>query len=230
MSIRRILIAAAAAALALALTAPPASAQFTPRFSTQSRNEPGQFHIGLGTNVNIGDYTSEPWPDLEAASGQLHGRLGWAIPVKAETYFIIVEVEGQLGKTNGRFKVPVNLHEYIVPTIKQRGFSIMANLTRAAAGRRTLYGAGIGYHLLTHDPLPTAAMQAVNDTFLRDPFTHIGLGGQLFYARSVGRINDTTLLMLEGRYKAAIMGGNVPGSNRNILMSEFQITLFVAAK
>ena len=73
-------------------------------------------------------------------------------------------------------------------------------------------------------------MQTAGDAFLRDPFVHLGLGGQLFYARQIGRFNDSTLLMIEGRYKAAVMGGNIPGSSRKILLSEFQLSLFIAAK
>jgi len=232
MSIRRILMSTALVVLALTVSTAPVLAQFTPRFSQQTRRAPGQMHIGMGTNVlNLGDYTSEPWPQLEAGIGLLHARLGFAIPLSGEKWFVLTEVEAQLGQTTGEFVPPYNPSaRYEITTIKQRGFSIMANITRATSARRVLYGAGIGYHLLTHDPLAPADMQTAGDAFLRDPFVHLGLGGQLFYAHQIGRFNDTTMFMLEGRYKAAIMGGNIPGSSRKILLSEFQITLLVAAK
>ncbi len=232
MSIRRILISAAVAALALTVSTSPVLAQFTPRFSQQSRREPGQIHVGLGTNVlNLGDYTSEPWPQLEAGIGLVHARLGGMIPLSGEKWFVLAEVEAQLGKTTGEFMPPYNpTARYEIGEIKQHGFSIMASLTRATSGRRSLYGAGIGYYLISHDPLAPADMQTAGDTFLRDPFVHLGMGLQGFYSRTIGRFNDTTVLMIEGRYKLALMGGNIPGSNRKILMSEFQLTFFVAAK
>ena len=94
MSIRRTLISTALAVLALTVSTTPVLAQFTPRFSQQTRRAPGQMHIGLGTNVlNLGDYTSEPWPKLEAGIGLIHARLGFAIPLSGEKWFVLTEVE-----------------------------------------------------------------------------------------------------------------------------------------
>ena len=45
----------------------PVQAQFTPRFSRQEARLPVQWHVGLGaTLLNLGDYTSERWSELDA--------------------------------------------------------------------------------------------------------------------------------------------------------------------
>ena len=61
-----------------------------------------------------------------------------------------------------------------------------------------------------------------------DPFNHIGIGFQAHYARYIAQLSDKVKLMLEGRYKAAFMAGNV--SDRTLLMSEFQVSFYLAIK
>jgi hypothetical protein len=228
---RRILSTAALATLLFGLMTPPAHAQFTPRFSTTKRKAEGQMHLGIGsTALNLGDYTSQPWPELKAGIPILHARLGIAVPVKEDALFILLEIEGNTGSTEGKF-VSVSQIEYSVPTVGQRGFSFMAGLMRSLNERKTLFGGGIGFHLIEHDPQLPPSMLNAGAQFLRDPFVHIGMGLNAHVAKAVGKLKEDTLIMLEGRYKVAYMGGNVPGSEgRKILMSEFQITAYLAVK
>jgi hypothetical protein len=220
------------AAVLIVFHAPPSQAQFTPRFSTQKRGTEGQLHIGIGaTVVDLGEYTSDPWPELGASPPILHGRIGAAIPLGGENYFIAIEVEGNTTNAEGRYVESVALRSYDVPEITQTGFSIMANLLRMSAGRKTIFGGGIGYHLIKHDPILPPQMNVDGVRFLRDPFIHIGMGLQGHVARSIATLNEKTQLMVEGRYKVAWLGGNVPGAEgRKILMSEFQITTYLAIK
>lgn len=229
---RRLISTAVLAALLTGFHTLPAQAQFTPRFSTQKRGTEGQLHIGIGaTVVDLGEYTSGPWPELGASPPILHGRIGAAIPLGGEKYFIAVELEGNTTKAEGRYVESVGLRSYDVPDITQTGFSIMANFLRMSAGRKTVIGGGIGYHLIKHDPILPPQMSVDGVYFLRDPFIHIGMGLQCHVARAIAMLNEDTQLMVEGRYKVGWLGGNVPGAEgRKILMSEFQITTYLAIK
>jgi hypothetical protein len=230
MPARRILTSALAAAVTIAISAPAVSAQFTPRFQTRERGEPVQWHVGIGvTAVNMGDYTSETWPELGAPAPIFHGRVGVAIPLKGDELFIMPELEGNTTRTDGVYIHPLNpTRRYNISEIGQRGFSVMLNLVRAWRDRNVLIGAGLGYHLLEHDPTTVPVQITEGWPFHRDPFNHIGIGGQLHYARGIGELAEGRRLMLEARYKVALMSGNV--SDRTLLMSEFQVTLYLAIK
>lgn len=213
----------------------PAQAQFTPRFSRQETGPPVQWHIGLGvTALNLGDYTSERWSELDAPLPifQLHGAV--MVPLgTSEKWFLMPELEGNMAlpATRGVYVDPQPIDtvvEHEVGTVAQRGFSIMLNLVRSLDERRTLLGAGLGYHLIEHDPLMPASMSVRNVVFLNDPFQHLGIGLQLHAARAVSQLSEKTRLMLEARYKYAYMGGNTSG--RDLLMSEFQLTAYLAIK
>ena len=230
MSARRILIDAAAALALVVLLAPSVTAQFTPRFQTRERGEQAQWHVGLGvTAVNLGDYTSETWPVLDAPAPIFHGRIGVAIPLKGNELFIVPELEFHTAGTKGVYSHPlIPTSRYTIPTIGQRGFSVLVSMVRSFRDRNVLMGAGLGYHLVEHDPT-TVALQITEDVpFHRKPFNHIGIGAQLHYARALSDLAEGRRLMVEGRYKVAMMSGNV--SDRTLLLSEFQITLYLAIK
>ncbi len=229
---RRLISTAVLTAVLIGFHAPPAQAQFTPRFSTQRRGTEGQLHIGIGaTVVDLGEYTSDPWPELGASPPIFHGRIGAAIPLGGEKYFILVEVEGNTTNAEGRYVEPQDLRSYDVSEITQTGFSIMANLLRMTVGRDMIFGGGIGYHLIKHDPMLPWQMNVDGVPFLRDPFIHMGMGFQVHVSKAIVTLNEKTRLMVEGRYKVAKLGGNVPGAEqRKILMSEFQITTYLAIK
>ncbi len=232
MSLRRTLISLAAAAIVL-LLAVPAQAQFTPRFSQRQAGQPVQWHLGIGaTVINLGDYTSERWPELDAPFPIVHLRGAVMIPLGPKaSFFLVPELEGNFASTQGIYNDPypidlVSLHT--VSQIGQRGFSIMLNLVRSLDDRKTLLGAGLGYHLIEHDPTQPASMTVRSVRFLNDPFQHLGIGMQLHIARAIAQLSEKTRLMVEGRYKFAYMGGNTSG--RDLLMSEFQLTAYLAIK
>lgn len=237
MTARR-LIPAALAVLALLLVLPaPAEAQFTPRFSARKQGPPLQWNLGLTTTVvNLGDYTSEHWPVLKAAVPVFGIRGALAVPIKGETLYLVPELEVHISSTSGAYAPPSISAgpgvppgtEYDIADIPSNGFSVMANLVHASADGKTLLGGGIGYHLISHDPKPTASMQSDGTTFFRDPFTHLGLGVQVHLAKQVAQLSEKTHLMAEGRYRVASLGGNV--SDRVLLLSDFQLTLYLAIK
>lgn len=228
MSARRLMAATASILLLSGLMPPPASAQFTPRFSTKGKGTPAQWHVGVGaTIVNLGDYTSEPWPVLEAPAPIFHARIGVAVPIKGESLFLLPEVEFLAASTKGEYIHPlIPGRKYAIPTVGQRGFSIMFSLVRALRQRSVLMGAGLGYFLLEHDPVPVRQMLTDGVPFHRDPFNHIGIGLVAHYARKITELAENRTLMLEGRYKVGFLNGNV--SDRTMLLSEFQITLYLA--
>jgi len=211
----------------------PVSAQFTPRFSSQRRQSEGQLHLGLGsTLVNFGDYTSEAWPAFEAPTPVLYGRLGYAIPLTGgERWFALVEIEYGTASTSGTWSEPLSLDTHEVAEISQSSVSLTASGLFATEGRKTLLGAGVGFYLMNHDPVIPGSMLAQGEVFLRDPFLHMGFGGQVHLARAIAEVSDTTRLMVEARYKVATLSGNVPrAQNRNILLSELGIGFYLAIK
>jgi len=236
MTARR-LYAAALAVFILSLFLPiPAAAQFTPRFSSKQQGPPVQWHLGpVITLVNLGDYTSEFWPELETAR-DIGIRGGLAVPIKQESLYLVTEMEVHVSSTSGSYAPPSISAgstappgtEYGIPDISTRGFSVMANLVHASPDGRTLMGAGVGYHLVTHDPSPTAEMQSNGATFFRDPFTHIGLGVQFHLAKQVTQLSEKTRLMAEARYRLASLVGDV--SNRSLLVSDVLLSVYLAIK
>ncbi len=96
--------------------------------------------------------------------------------------------------------------------------------------RRTMWGGGLAYYTTKHDPVTPESMNRYDPPleFIKDPFTHIGIGLQFFAARSIFSINENVNLMLEGRYKTATMAGNT--SERQLLMSEFMISAIITIK
>ena len=230
---RRLFSITTLAALLVGLLAVPAMAQFAPRFSTRTKGPPAQWHAGIGSTVlNIGDHTGEWWPELDAVVPIPCLRLGVAVPLQGETLFLLPELEVHIASTKGKFNEPYVQGKFEVNSIRQWGFSIMLSILRAFDDRRTLLGAGLGYYLMEHNPETTPRMREefVRPLdFLVDPFKHIGLGVQLHAARAVANLKENVTLMLEGRYKVALMSGEVDPL-RNLLMSEFQITVYVAVK
>ena len=83
---------------------------------------------------------------------------------------------------------------------------------------------------MNHDPERPGSMLTQGEFFLRDPFLHIGFGIQAHIARAIADLNETTKLMVEARYRVATLSGNVPRSLRSILLSEFQLGLYLAIK
>ena len=230
MTARRLLKTATLILAATALLAPAASAQFTPRFRTRDAGPPAQWHAGFGASfLNLGDYTSEVWPKLDAVAPVFHARFGVAIPLKGETLFIMPELEGHLSKTKGRYVHPlVPSITYTIDEVWERGFSVMLNLVRSLRERNVLMGAGLGYHLMEHDAVTVQQQVTDGVPFHQDPFNHIGIGAQLHYARGIKDFAEGRKLMLEARYKAAFLSGNA--SDRTLLLSEFQITFYLAFK
>jgi len=230
---RRLLSITTLAALLVGLLAVPAMAQFAPRFSTRRKGPPAQWHAGIGSTVwNLGDHTGEWWPELDAVVPIPCLRLGVAVPLKGEILFLLPELEVHIASTSGKFNHPTYQQEFEVNSIRQWGFSIMMSILRAFDDRRTLLGAGLGYYLMEHNPDITPEMEQYIIgplDFLVDPFKHIGLGVQLHAARAVANLKENATLMLEGRYKVSLMSGEV-NPLRNLLMSEFQITVYVAVK
>ena len=234
MHARRLTAALALTGLLLVLGASEAAAQFTPRFSTKEQGPKAQWHVGLGTTVvNLGDYTSEHWPTLETPVPVFNARFGVAIPIKGETLFLMPEIEVHTAGTEGVYNVPplygpAGAGPYEIPDITQQGFSVLFNFVRGYDERRTLVGGGIGYHLIRHDPQTTTAMESDGSQFHRDPFMHLGLGGQVHFARALTQLKEDVTLMVEGRYEAAYLGGNV--SDREILVSQFLLGFYLAIK
>jgi hypothetical protein len=229
MPARKLLTATVLALFICGVTADTASAQFTPRFSTREATTPVQWHVGIGATVaNMGDYTSGNWPQLESPTPILHARVGVAIPISGEKLFLVPEIELNTAGTEGEYVHPIALNRYLIPEVGQRGFSIMLNLVRAVNERNVLMGAGLGYHLVEHDPVIIQAQITESVPFHKDPFNHIGIGFQAHYARYLAQLSDKVKLMLEGRYKAAFLSGNV--SDRTLLMSEFQVSFYLAIK
>jgi hypothetical protein len=231
MTARRILTTTYVALAAMALLAPAASAQFTPRFRTREAGPPVQWHIGAGASViNLGDYTSEIWPRLDTPSLTFHARLGVAIPLKGEKLFIIPELEGHLSTTTkGEYIHPlVPSLKYNIDEIWERGFSVMLNMVRSYRDRNVLMGGGVGFHLMEHDPVTVQQQRSDGVPFHQDPFNHIGIGVQFHYARGIKDFAAGKKLMAEARYKVAYLSGNA--SDRSLLMSEFQLTLYLAYK
>jgi len=232
MFVRRLFPITTLAALLVGLLAVPAMAQFAPRFSTRTKGPPAQWHAGIGSTVlNIGDHTGEWWPGLDAVVPIPCLRLGVAVPLKGETLFLLSELEVHIASASGKFNHPTYQVEFEVGSIRQWGFSIMLSILRAFDDRRTLLGAGLGYYLMEHNPDIPSKMEEyiVPLDFLMDPFKHIGLGVQLHAARAVANLKENVTLMLEGRYKVSRMDGEV-NPHRKLLMSEFQITVYVAVK
>jgi hypothetical protein len=232
MSLRRTLISLAAAITVL-LLAVPVQAQFTPRFSQKPPGPPVQWHLGVGaTALNLSDYTSERWPEFDTPISIAHVRGAVMIPLGAKAeLFLVPELEGNISYTKGVYSDPypvdlVQLHT--VSRIGQHGFSIMLNLVRAFKDRRSLLGAGVGYYWIEHNPAIPSSMTVRDIQFIQDPFQHLGIGFQLHAARAVAQLSAKMRLMVEGRYKYASMSGNTSG--RNLLMSEFQLTAYLAIK
>lgn len=231
MSVRRLVATTPLILLLVGLVAAPVMAQFTPRFSTQKKGPPHQWHIGLGsTVVNLSDHSSEYWHVLNEVVPVVQLRLGVAIPLKGETIFLMPEVEMHFASTDGEYVEPLTQIHSDVSSISQLGFSVLLNLVKMADDRRTMWGGGLGYYTIQHDPVTPAEMSAFDPPleFIRDPFMHIGIGLQLFAARSILSIRENVNLMLEGRYKVASMDGNVSG--RKLLMSEFMISAIITKK
>ena len=231
MSVRRLVSTTPLILLLVGLTAAPVMAQFTPRFSTQKKGPPHQWHIGLGsTVVNLGDHSSEYWHVLNEVVPVLQLRLGVAIPIKGETIFLMPEVEMHLASTDGKYVEPLTQISSDVNSISQQGFSVLLSLVKMADDRRTMWGGGLGYYTIKHDPVPSESMGFYDPPldFMKDPFMHIGIGLQLFAARSILSIRENVNLMLEGRYKAASMDGNISG--RKLLMSEFMVSALITIK
>ncbi len=210
----------------------PVMAQFTPRFSSQRRQTEGQLHIGFGSTVmNIGDYTSEAWPDFEPPVPVLYGRLGYAIPLTGgERWYILTEIEANTANASGVWSEPQSLDTHEVTVIGQGGVSLTASGVFATEGRKMFLGGGIGFYLLNHDPDRSGSMLTQGEFFLRDPFKHLGFGVQALVARQIAEVTETTKLMVEARYRVATLAGNVPRALRSILLSEIQIGLFLAIK
>jgi hypothetical protein len=227
---RRLLAAATLTLLFAGTMALPASAQFTPRFSSRRTGPPVQWHVGLGaTFANLGDYTSEVWPLLNDPVPVFHARLGVAVPLKGESLLILPEIEFHTSSTEGEYVHPLLPGRvYPISSVGQRGFSVMASLVRSLRERNVLMGIGLGYHLIEHDPVTNPQMVTDGVPFHEDPFNHIGIGFQAHYARRIAQLAEDRILMLEGRYKAAFMSGNVSG--RTFLLSEFQLTFYIAIK
>jgi len=230
MSARRLLTVATLTLLFVGMAAPPASAQFTPRFSSRRAGPPVQWHLGLGaTFANLGDYTSEVWPLLNDPVPVFHARLGVAIPLKGETLMILPEIEGHLSSTDGEYVHPLLPGlVYPISSVGQRGFSVMASLVRSLRSRNVLMGLGVGYHLIEHSAVESTQMvtDGIPFHFEEGRFNHIGIGFQAHYARRIAAFREDRILMLEGRYKAAYLSGNASG--RTLLLSEFQLTFYVA--
>ncbi len=234
MHARRLTTAAALSGLLLLLGVAEAGAQFTPRFSSRDQGPKAQWHVGLGTTVvNLGDYTSEHWPELKTPVPVINARVGVAIPIKGESLFLMPEIEVHTAGTEGTYNVPplygpAGAEPYDIHSITQQGFSILFNLVRGYDERRTLLGGGIGYHLIRHDPQMVQAMESDGSSFHRDPFMHLGLGGQIHFARALTELREDVTLMVEARYEVAYLGGNV--SDREILMSQFLLGFYLAIK
>jgi hypothetical protein len=234
MSLRRNLTSLAAAmAATVLLLAVPAQAQFTPRFSQKGAGQPVQWHLGIGaTAINLSDYTSERWPEFDTPFPIVHLRGAVMIPLGAKaSFFLVPELEGNIASTQGVYNDPypidlVQLHP--VSQIGQRGFSIMLNLVRSLDDRKTLLGAGLGYHWIQDDPARPSSMMVREVQFIADPFEHLGIGLQFHAARAVAQLSAKTRLMVEGRYKYVKMSGNTSG--RDLLLSEFQLTAYLAIK
>jgi hypothetical protein len=236
MSLRRNLTSlAAAVAATVLLLAVPAQAQFTPRFSQKGAGQPVQWHLGIGvTAINLSDYTSERWPELDTPLPIVHLRGAVALPLGAKaSFFLVPEFEVNIASTKGVYNDPypdpielVQLHT--VSQIGQRGFSVMLNLVRSLDDRKTLLGAGLGYHWIQDDPARPSSMMVREVQFIADPFEHLGIGLQFHAARAVAQLSAKTRLMVEGRYKYVKMSGNTSG--RDLLLSEFQLTAYLAIK
>ncbi len=209
----------------------PVRAQFTPRFSSQRKQSEGQMHLGFGATVmNIGDYSNAAWPELDATVPVLHARLGYAIPVTGEKWFLMTEIEVSTASTAGVWAEPFTNELHTVEKIVQAGVSLTAGVLYATDERKMLFGGGFGFYLLNHDPDRSGSMLAQGEFFLRDPFLHMGFGMHVNVARKIAELSETTFLMVEARYKVATLAGNLPRSLRNILLSEFQISTFLAIK
>ncbi len=231
MSVRRLVSTTTLILLLVGLTAVPVMAQFTPRFSTQKKGPPHQWHIGFGsTVVNLGDHSNEYWPVLNEAVPILQLRLGVAIPLKGETLFLLPEVEAHFASTYGEYVDPQTQIYSDVNSISQQGFSVLLSVMKTADERRTLWGGGLGYYTTKHNPVTPESMGLYDPPleFFRDPFMHMGIGMQLFAARSILSIREDINLMLEGRYKVALMDG-ISGEIQ-LLMSEFIISAFLTIK
>jgi len=231
MSVRRLVSTTSLILLLVGLTAAPVMAQFTPRFSTQRKGPPHQWHIGLGSTVaNLGDHSSAIWHELNEVVPVLQFRLGVAIPIKEGTIFLMPEVEIHLASTNGDYVEPLTQIHSDVTSISQQGFSVLLSVVKMTDDRRTMWGGGLGYYTTSHDPVTPASMNLYDPPleFLKDPFMHIGIGLQFFAARSILSIKEDVNLMLEGRYKIATMDGNI--SERRLLMSEFIISGIITIK
>jgi len=229
---RRLIPLALLIVFILGTVSEPVLAQFTPRFSSQRRQSEGQLHIGFGsTLLNIGDYSSEAWPEFDPPVPVLYARLGYAIPLTGgEKWYILTEIEYNTANANGLWSEPASTDNHVVTDISQSGVSLTASGVYATEGRKMLLGAGFGFYLMNHDPEVPGSMLTVGENFLRDPFLHMGFGVQAHIARAIADVNETTKLMVEARYRVATLSGNVPRSLRTILLSEFQLGLYLAIK
>ena len=209
----------------------PVRAQFTPRFSSQRKQSVGQMHLGLGATVmNIGDFSNAAWPELDEPVPVFHARLGYAIPVTGENWFLMTEIEVSTATTAGVWAEPYTNEPHTVEGVVQSGVALTAGVLYSTEGRKMLLGGGVGFHLVNHDPDRPGSMLAQGQFFLRDPFLHMGFGVHANIARKIAELSDTTFLMVEARYKVASLAGNLPRSLRSILMSEFQLSMFLAIK
>jgi len=188
---RRLIPLALLVVFILGTVSEPVQAQFTPRFSSQRRQSEGQLHIGLGsTLLNIGDYTSEAWPEFDAPVPVLYARLGYAIPLTGgERWYVLTEIEYNTANASGVWSEPQSLDTHNVTEIPQSGVSLTASGVFATEERKTLFGAGFGFYLLNHDPDRPGSMLTQGEFFLRDPFLHMGFGVQAHVARAIAEVS-----------------------------------------
>ena len=87
MPARRLISTTTLPLLFIGLLAAPAMAQFTPRFSTQRKGPPVQWHIGIGGTVfNLGDHTNQSWTVLEAVVQFTTSDWGWRYRSRARLF------------------------------------------------------------------------------------------------------------------------------------------------
>jgi hypothetical protein len=236
MTVARKMLIGVGVGLLVALSAAPARAQFTPRFSTQEKGPPVQRMIGLGlVGFNLSDATSEQWPVLKPSLPPIHLRIGVAVPIRDEEIYLHPEIEVNGSFYLGDYNPPANAYRgiggdrtYEIEDIPQWGFSILLNLMRSSTDARTMAGAGFGFHFLQHHPPETEEMLLNQATYFRAPFTHVGIGAQVYVQRQILSLSERSRLMVQGRYQVSAMDGDV--GDRTLLLSQFQFSLFLVVK